>query len=510
MFKLDRLFCEPLSKKNESFVLLGILLLAFIVRLNRYGDDLWADEAFNWFVSKDGPFQAIERIKRDFFPPLYSLLLSGWLKVFPATEFWIRLPSVIAGCLSVYWVYRLALHEQKPSWALITLFLLSLVPNHVVWSQIARPFSYSSLFVVIAIYLGFRIHLQTLRWDSASFAQNKALFVGLWAALTAAVYTHNGAIVFSVVLYLILVVPVVYQYGRQSFERVKLLTLPFLATLVCWLPWAPNLYAQMEYSAQLPYHYPGVGMILPDIIAFIQIPRLWVAPIFENSITWPLFFLGVWALFKKRNDWSRYLLAVGFVYPLCLIILYPVEPVTGRVFQRSFWLSLVWFVFIAEALIWIWTKAFQYKWEKLSVRLLFLSGLSGLILLLLLANVNEYRVKWNNWSRFARDIVAESSEHDVFVPIPAINYAALNYYTKDAIPQNRIYIPRHLMQWRADNISELLGHLNAVYPEENVDHVWIFSIGDPRLILPYVKDVHIDAVAPNVSANPLAVKVALD
>lgn len=496
---------KKLSKQHAVTAILGLILLAaFLVRLTRLGDDLWGDEAFNWFVAKDGFIIAIERIQKDFFPPLYSLMLSGWLSIAPDTEISLRLPGILAGVLSVLAVYRLACLGQKTAQALGTACLLALAPMHVFWSQVARPFAFSSLFVLVALCFAYKVRLD-LNESDGRFGLCKQNLIGLWVALTAAVYTHNGAIFFTIALFCVLAIPVLQKHKKAALPQVRLLLAPFVATFVCWLPWAPSLIAQRQYSGQIPYHEPGLGKILPDIIGFVEIPHIWGLPILQYAVTWPLLFLGIWVMLKKRTEWSRFLLAVGVVYPLVLALLYPLEPITGRVFQRSIWLSLVWFVFVAEALNWLGGKVAERFPVKYARSIVF----AGILPLFLLAHINEYRLKDIAWAGYAAQLAQESDGRDLFVPIPAIMYAPLHYYADGVIAADKILIPDHLMQWRDDNVPDLLQYIRQTYPAETVDHVWILSSGDPRLRIPYIEGIGIERVIPSVSANPLAVKVPI-
>jgi len=62
-----------------------------------YGIDrpLWLDEANTVHISTGAPRQIIASLSRDVSPPLYYLLLSGWIRLFGYSEVALRLPSVI-------------------------------------------------------------------------------------------------------------------------------------------------------------------------------------------------------------------------------------------------------------------------------------------------------------------------------------------------------------------------------------------------------------------------------
>src|SRR5712692_4257764 len=86
-----------------SFWLVPVLLLAAGVRILGLGNaDLWGDEAFSVVTSR-GPLSQLFALlaHSEPHPPLYPLVLAGWLRVFGSSEFIARLPSAFAGIAGV-------------------------------------------------------------------------------------------------------------------------------------------------------------------------------------------------------------------------------------------------------------------------------------------------------------------------------------------------------------------------------------------------------------------------
>jgi 4-amino-4-deoxy-L-arabinose transferase-like glycosyltransferase len=54
----------------------------------------WSDEAFSVWIARDGVGHLRDAIRYDAHPPLYYLLLAGWIKLGGTGEVWTRLPSV--------------------------------------------------------------------------------------------------------------------------------------------------------------------------------------------------------------------------------------------------------------------------------------------------------------------------------------------------------------------------------------------------------------------------------
>src|SRR5258708_11165604 len=70
---------------------------------------LWYDELWTVVGASHRPFMEMYRewILGDAHPPTYFLLYFAWFKIVPDTEFWARLPSAVAGVLTVlYLLFR--------------------------------------------------------------------------------------------------------------------------------------------------------------------------------------------------------------------------------------------------------------------------------------------------------------------------------------------------------------------------------------------------------------------
>ncbi|HVB96532.1 MAG TPA: glycosyltransferase family 39 protein, partial [Chloroflexota bacterium] len=139
--------------------IVAVLLLAAGVRLLGLGNtDLWGDEAFSVMLSV-GPlrhmFAALSVAEPH--PPLYPLLLAGWLRVLGRSEMIARLPSAFVGILSVAVAINLArtFTPSKPRWLSavcpsIVGLLVALNPIQVWYSQEARMYEQTSFFAGLA------------------------------------------------------------------------------------------------------------------------------------------------------------------------------------------------------------------------------------------------------------------------------------------------------------------------------------------------------------------------
>lgn len=99
-------------------------------------------------------------------PPAWYLSMWPWTKLFGSDLFIIRLPSVLFGVASVLLIYILGTLEKDRLTALLAAGLLAFIGHHILWSQIARPYSMAcslGLLSTILLLLALRRrHLQRL------------------------------------------------------------------------------------------------------------------------------------------------------------------------------------------------------------------------------------------------------------------------------------------------------------------------------------------------------------
>ncbi|MBK6432533.1 hypothetical protein [Candidatus Amarolinea dominans] len=146
-----------------------LLLLALGVRAWQLTfHSLWLDEVFSLFWASK-PVGDIVRVgltlTEDKHPPLYYLLLHGWIGLFGATDAAVRSLGVLLGALAVWPVYGLGLITQpapadRPDHAwrrgALPALLLALNPFLVWYSQEARMFMPATTFGLWGLYAWLR------------------------------------------------------------------------------------------------------------------------------------------------------------------------------------------------------------------------------------------------------------------------------------------------------------------------------------------------------------------
>jgi uncharacterized membrane protein len=141
--------------------LLFVLIIGFFVRLIVLNQSFWLDEAIGTLVAKNQSFLQIltQFPKGDNHPPLYYLTLKAWGDSFGYSEVAIKMLSVIAGTITIFFVYKISeffidKKEKKNliNFPFIASLLFAFAPLHIYYSQEARMYVFSGLFATMSVY----------------------------------------------------------------------------------------------------------------------------------------------------------------------------------------------------------------------------------------------------------------------------------------------------------------------------------------------------------------------
>ena len=241
-------------------------------------EGLWRDEAFSWAMATRGP-GILSLTARDFNPPLYYLLLFGWMQVFGSSETALRSLSVLffAGTLWVAWRYMIDLLGVPPRRAGGYLLLFALNPMLAYYAVEARMYSLVAFFAAASYY--------------AYLANRRFLYV---LAMAAGLYTHYFMFL---VLGSQVVATLVTAPGLTELRR----RLPLLAMPVLLLtPWiVMTAWLKEDYGSAFWVENPGwkfalhlVTMVFTGHDAaygFLERPERWLFSL-------PLLALVLWSL----------------------------------------------------------------------------------------------------------------------------------------------------------------------------------------------------------------------
>lgn len=131
-----------------------VLTITLILRLITLNQSLWLDEAINVnnAAALDLKSLVLNYSLHDFHPPLYHILLRGWILLSGSSEIAVRIPSIIFGVITVYLTYLIGkkLFEEKT--ALIGATLAATAPLHIYYSQEARMYALAAALASLSAY----------------------------------------------------------------------------------------------------------------------------------------------------------------------------------------------------------------------------------------------------------------------------------------------------------------------------------------------------------------------
>lgn len=156
---------DPAAELRARWLLVGITLLALVLRVIALDADLWLDEITP--ILDYGPLpiaQVIGSYLRSNNHLLNTLLLKGTVALWGEHEWSVRLPAVLFGVATIPAVYLVARQALSRAVSLGAALLLAVSYHHIFFSQNARGYSAYLFFGVVASGL----FVKALRTDRPS------------------------------------------------------------------------------------------------------------------------------------------------------------------------------------------------------------------------------------------------------------------------------------------------------------------------------------------------------
>ncbi len=256
-----------------------LMSIALVVRLMGLNQSLWLDEAAQVLESIRPLFSQTD-IVGDFWPPLYHILLHFWMQI-SLSDDWLRLLSVLLGLLSIAVFYKLTRSILKEKKAFLVVFLLSISPYHIWYSQEIRPYMLMVLMGVLSTY--FLLHKKFLTYVLVT-----TLF--LYTSYMAT-FLLIGHVIFIFVFY-------------RKMWREWLLAYAFI--FCSFLPWLPSLFKQLQIGR-------GLTSTLPGWSTAVSTPLTTALP-----LTFAKFILGRIS-FENKYFYSALIILLGLGYGVFIL-----------------------------------------------------------------------------------------------------------------------------------------------------------------------------------------------
>ncbi len=219
---------SPVGLVSALSLLVG-LVLRFVA-----DSPLWLDEAQSVALADEGPTGLPDALRGDGHPPLYYVLLSGWMAIMGKTAFAVRALSGFFGVLSLLVVYRVMHRHTDTYAAMATVGVLAASPFAIRYATEARMYA----LLILLLLLGHLAFVSAWRSPNAPRLAVFAVFVGLL------LHTHYWSLFLVAVLTGVLIVSSLTRSNRSS---PRLLIAVFAGSLT-FIPGLPIFLDQLEHT----------------------------------------------------------------------------------------------------------------------------------------------------------------------------------------------------------------------------------------------------------------------
>jgi uncharacterized membrane protein len=461
----------PLSGRPwyDSWRGLGLLtIFAFELRYFHLAfRSIWLDEAYSVKLATSSFANILHGASMDIHPPLYHLVLAGWIRMFGTTELGLRSLSAVLGALLVPVAYHLtkSLAGRRAAWW--TAVAVTLSPYFIELSRSARMGSMLALFAGLSLYFFWKFFQEGRMLHAAGFV----------LSMLAAMYTHyfGFLVFFAVHLFMFMGIG---KLEKPRWWRIRWMFLQ-LHILAGFAPWMPSLWDHLHKGGPA---WRGVGVS-------------WSEPL--HAFYSVAVGTACWSLMDK----ALVLTALGLMAGLLLFKLAPRLEAVYESLPSPNWGFIITVMLVPIGIV------LAYSWNRLNVfdnRYLSMVGLMLLVLLgialsqvpwrsafmavpLLLVGFavplgNQYFVYgyFDNWRAVAQRLEQQGRPQDRVAVYPAWNEAPLEYYIHD----------RMSLQGLPGTYDPVSGDTQNYFPIDpaNVDHLQSIFNSDRRVWLVMVNE----------------------
>ena len=240
------------TTRRLTLVLL-VLLGALAARILNLDESLWNDEIVYTRLMLEG--KSLDWVFfHDVHPPLYALILLGWINLFGDGTITVRLPSLLFGLASLATLFALARHWFGRGVAILAMSLMALSPPHIWYSQENKT---NMLVILMSLAVIWRLDLA---WNT-NRVRDWILF-SVVAVL--ALWSHAFNLFVILTSFSWLAIQIVRKGGRT---RIKGVMASIIAIAICILP---LVYAFFREGEGLQRDYLR-SFTLPEVYKFVLI-----------------------------------------------------------------------------------------------------------------------------------------------------------------------------------------------------------------------------------------------
>ena len=275
--------------RRFRFLLLFLVLFAFALRLHHLDvQSLWYDEGVTARVSQLDVLSLVRWTANDIQPPLYYLLLGGWLRLFDPwagnIAYLMRFFSAVFGTLLVALLGIVARKLWGDCAGLLTALVTAISPLMVYYGQEARMYAMLLFLVTLAAWWALLLlEMISGKGENAQEKERKRLaYLGLYALTgLAAMYTHYfaGFALLAIALYWLHV----WIRESRNFRALGGFVLANGVILVGFLPWLPAMLRRFRIDSS---YWPGMLKVGETLMHVADNFTMGAREVFREEAAW--------------------------------------------------------------------------------------------------------------------------------------------------------------------------------------------------------------------------------
>ena len=404
---------------------LALTLLGFGLRIFRLdSESLWYDELLQADLARDAIPIMLNRLTAHSAVPLDYLISHLWM-FFGADDFWMRVPAVVAGTLTLPVAFQLGRRLLGTNQGLLFMALLTMSPFHVRFSQELRPYALVVLGVTLFVYFVWRLRsrgdwryllpigLATLIFSTSHYFANAIVgpllvFLGL-DALLARFRQRNLRALVAVCLAGLLAVTTLFALGR-GINLIRVSS-NFGRAIV-----------EPERFTADPSEKPDLGVgpvVTQEFVETMILSPLGAGAGLSLWLFSGLAMLGLISLLLQQKFKSALLLTLWLLLPIASILIFLIH--RGTFFAARYIISVLpaYLLLITAGMMALPTLLRRTGPTWLSVGVLILIG--GMVFADMASNLNRLYVRKDkeDWHLVADFVRANAGPNDAIIPVRA-------------------------------------------------------------------------------------------
>lgn len=222
---------------RSELVLLGLVVLVGIVLRFVTRSDLWLDEALSVNIARLDPSDIVDALRRDGHPPLYYLVLHGWMILFGESDVAVRALSGVLAVATLPLAWVLGARRRGPVAGASAVLVLAVFPFATRYATEARMYSLVMLLVAVGWVLVDKVLDDGAGWP---------VVTGIAVVAAALLYTHYWS------LWILVATGVAVLVGAWRLPERRRGCLQIAGALVvgglCFVPWLPVMLDQLAHT----------------------------------------------------------------------------------------------------------------------------------------------------------------------------------------------------------------------------------------------------------------------